>query len=123
MSKPKEKSVTKDKLIGMKVIDSNGKLVGTVKDVGFTVGKSSIALSVEAENGEIQDFSWDDIQGAADFIVLKPNAGQAAAVPQAVAPAAQPAQSSQPLCPTCNQPLTYIQQYKRWYCYNEKKYV
>ena len=31
--------------------------------------------------------------------------------------------SSQPLCPTCNQPLTWIPQYSRWYCYNDKKYV
>jgi hypothetical protein len=28
-----------------------------------------------------------------------------------------------PLCPTCNQPLTYIEQYKRWYCYRDQKYV
>jgi sporulation protein YlmC with PRC-barrel domain len=118
----KEKSVTKDKLIGMKVIDANGKLVGTVKDVGFTVGKAGISLSVEDENGETQDFGWDSIQGAADFVVLKPVAASAAAVTPTVA-AAQPAQSTQPLCPTCNQPLTYVQQYQRWYCYNEKKYV
>src|SRR5208283_1167403 len=43
----------------------------------------------------------------------------------------QPAQTAaavqekqnQPLCPTCNQPLTWIPQYKRWYCYTDKKYV
>ncbi len=118
----KEKSVTKDKLIGMKVIDANGKLVGTVKDVGFTVGKAGISLSVEDENGESQDFGWDSIQGAADFVVLKPVVASAAAATPTVA-AAQSSQSAQPLCPTCNQPLTYVQQYQRWYCYNEKKYV
>ena len=32
-------------------------------------------------------------------------------------------ESTQPLCPTCNQALTWIPQYKRWYCYNDKKYV
>jgi hypothetical protein len=26
-------------------------------------------------------------------------------------------------CPTCGGPLRYIEQYKRWYCDNEKKYV
>jgi len=31
--------------------------------------------------------------------------------------------ASAPTCPTCGQPLTYIQQYQRWYCDNEKKYV
>jgi len=123
----KEKSVSKDKLVGMKVIDSTGKLVGTVKDLGFTVGKAGISLTVEDLNGMTQDFDWDSVQGAVDFVVLKPIATQAqpqavAAAPAAAQPAQQ-AQSSQTLCPTCGQPLTYIQQYKRWYCYNEKKYV
>lgn len=32
-------------------------------------------------------------------------------------------QSKRPLCPTCGQPLTWIKKYKRWYCYNDKKYA
>jgi sporulation protein YlmC with PRC-barrel domain len=126
----KEKSLTKEKLLGMKVIDEDGKLVGTVKDVGFTVGKAGISLSVEDSDGETTDFSWECIQGAADFVVLKPVAQAATqTVPTAqpiMQPAvqtAQPIQQTKPLCTTCNQPLTYIQQYQRWYCYNEKKYV
>jgi sporulation protein YlmC with PRC-barrel domain len=124
----KEKSLTKDKLLGMKVIDADGKLVGTVKDVGFTIGKAGISLSVEDADGAIVDIAWDSIQGAADFVILKP-VGQAAQTISAAQPTMQPAQAAQPvqqtkpLCPTCNQPLTYIQQYQRWYCYNEKKYV
>ena len=27
------------------------------------------------------------------------------------------------VCPACGGPLTYIQQYKRWYCYKCKKYA
>ena len=150
----KDKSVTKDKLIGMKVISAEGKLLGTVKDVGFTVGKASISLSVEDIDGEVQEISWDSIQGAVDFVVLK--ASQAAAeyssVPQTLhqaqpmqqvqhaqpvqqpqyaqpvqtaqpMPVAQPVQQSQPQCPNCRGPLTYIPQYKRWYCYSCKKYA
>ena len=110
MAKPqKEKSVTKDRLIGMKVIDADGNIVGTVKDVGFTVGKAGISLSVEDKDGEIRDIAWENIQGAGDFVLLKP--------------AAQAAQPAQPTCPTCKGPLSYIQQYQRWYCYNCKKYV
>src|SRR5208283_5432749 len=41
---------------------------------------------------------------------------------QSVQTAAQE-KSNQPLCPTCNQSLTWIPQYKRWYCYTDKKYV
>lgn len=109
----------------MTVIDSEGNIVGTVKDVGFTVGKAGISLSVEDKDGDIRDVAWDSIQGAGDFVLLKPSAFQPAVVMQPVQ-AAQPAQQTQqaqPNCPTCGRPLTYVQQYQRWYCYNEKKYV
>jgi sporulation protein YlmC with PRC-barrel domain len=122
----KEKSVTKDKLIDMKVVSADGKLVGTVKDVGFTVGKAGISLSVENEDGDLQDIAWENIQGAADFVVLKPVAARAAetaSLVQTAQPVQQAQQTQQPVCPTCKNPLNYIQQYQRWYCYNCKKYV
>jgi sporulation protein YlmC with PRC-barrel domain len=116
LAKPqKEKSVTKDRLIGMKVIDGEGNLVGTVKDVGFTVGKPGISLSVEDKAGEIQDIPWENIQGAGDFVTLKP-------APQAATPT-QPEPQAQPTCPTCKGPLSFIQQYQRWYCHKCQKYV
>jgi sporulation protein YlmC with PRC-barrel domain len=121
----KDKSVTKDKLVGMKVVSADGKLVGTVKDVGFTIGKAGISLTIEDAEGETQDIAWENIQGAVDFVVLKPVV-QAATEPVPVVQTAQPvqqAQQTQPVCPTCKNPLSYIQQYQRWYCYNCKKYV
>lgn len=123
MSKPqKDKSISKDKLVGMTVIDSDGNNAGTVKDVGFTVGKAGISLSIESKNGDIQDVAWDSIQGVGDFVLLKPSATQPVSAAQP-AQAAQAAQSSQPKCSTCGGPLSYIQQYQRWYCYKCKKYV
>ena len=111
----------------MKVIDEEGKLVGEVKDVGFTVGKAGISLNVEDLNGETVDIAWDRIQGAVDFVVLKPVAQTTTqampAVAQASVQPAQTVQQTKPMCPTCGQPLAFIQQYQRWYCYNEKKYV
>jgi hypothetical protein len=43
-------------------------------------------------------------------------------MPQATMTYAQPAPPPPP-CPTCNQPLTLVQQYNRWYCDNCQKYV
>ncbi len=114
MSKPrKEKSVSKEKLVGIKVIDADGNLVGTVKDVSFTIGKSEISLSVEAKDGTIRDIPWENIQGVGDFIILKPVVAESSIT-------AQPAQQT---CPTCRGPLSYIQQYQRWYCYKCQKYA
>ncbi len=126
-----EKPLTRDALVSMQVIDARGKLVGKVKDVAFAVGRAGISLTVENEEGEVQNIPWEDIQGAADFVVLKPQQAAATAQttfqPQAQQPtqAAQPAQArpNQPTCPTCGRPLTWIPQYQRWYCYNDKKYI
>lgn len=123
MAKPQnEKSVTKDRLVGMTVIDSDGNIVGTVKDIGFTVGKAGVSLNVEAKDGGTKNIAWDNIQGAGDFVVLKPTGAQTTRVVQPVQ-ATQPAQSSQPKCQTCRGQLSYIQQYQRWYCYKCQKYA
>jgi len=121
-----DKPLTRAALVSMQVIDSKGRLIGKVKDIAFAVGKMGNSLSVENEAGETQHIPWEDVQGASDFILLK-------AVPQStyqpqqqqqpVQTSSLSEQSTQPLCPTCNKPLTWIPQYSRWYCYNDKKYV
>jgi sporulation protein YlmC with PRC-barrel domain/ribosomal protein L34E len=134
-----DKPLTKDALVSMQVIDSKGRLVGKVKDVAFIVGQVGISLSVENENGETQSIPWQDIQAASDFILLKPQPQSINQVQSAkkedweevlqedrtkqVQQMVPKKQSAKPLCPTCNQPLTWISQYSRWYCYNDKKYV
>ena len=43
--------------------------------------------------------------------------------PTAAAPPPPPGAAEAPTCPTCGSPLRYIQQYQRWYCDKEQKYV
>jgi hypothetical protein len=38
-------------------------------------------------------------------------------------PPPPPPPQQPPTCPTCGNPLTFIPQYQRWYCYREQKYV
>ena len=128
MEKTTDKPLTREALVSMQVIDAKGRLIGKVKDLAFSVGKNGIALTVENDNGEIQTVAWEDVQAAADFIILKPQMVQNTYQPTQAA--AQPVQqtqpvqqSTQPMCPTCGRPLTWIPQYQRWYCYNDKKYV
>ena len=71
------KTLTSVELVSKKVLDAKGRLVGTVKDVFFQPGKSESSLTVECKDGKIQIIEWSSIQGASDFIVLKP-AGQSA---------------------------------------------
>lgn len=108
----------------MQVIDAEGNLVGKVKDVAFAVGKMGISISVVNDEGETRNIEWEEVQAASDFIILKPSVHSEVQTQQPTQAAQQqPQQKTQPLCPTCNRPLTYIQQYQRWYCYNEKKYA
>lgn len=110
MSK-QEKALTKDRLIGMQVIDSEGNNAGAIKDIAFTVGKMGMTLIVHTEGGQEVEVPWEQIQAAGDYVLLKPMSGQTQTFGQ------------QPVCPTCKGPLSYIQQYQRWYCYKEQKYV
>ena len=112
----------------MQVIDPDGNTVGTVTDIAFTIGKVGQTLIIETKRGDNREVSWDEIQAAGDFIILKPASSQAqtsAFQPSMQQPAVQQqAQQAQtPTCPTCGGPLTYIPQYQRWYCYKDKKYV
>ena len=114
-----DRPLTRDALVSMQVIDAKGRLIGRVKDVNFEIGKLGISISVEKSDGSVEHISWDAVQAATDFILLKPQV-QAQVQFQ---PQPQIQQPAQPLCPTCGKPLTWIPQYKRWYCYNDKKYV
>jgi sporulation protein YlmC with PRC-barrel domain len=120
------KPLTRDALISMQVIDAKGHLLGKVKDVVFAIGKSGIALTVESDAGDVKTVAWEEVQAASDYIILKPV--QAVYQPQQIVQpvqATQPIQQAQtaPLCQTCGKPLTWIPQYQRWYCYNDKKYA
>jgi sporulation protein YlmC with PRC-barrel domain len=105
--------------MGKDVVDQEGNCVGTVKDVDLAIGK--VSLVVEDKDGETRTICWDTVQGASDFIVLKPVQKTVSAAPEV----AQPTQQSQstPPCPICQEPLTWVPQYKRWYCYKDKKYA
>jgi sporulation protein YlmC with PRC-barrel domain len=122
MSKQEKKAMTKDRLIGMQVIDSDGNATGTVQDIAFTVGKVGMTLIVEGKKGETREIAWEEIQAAGDFVVLKAPTGQTQSFGTQTM-GGQPQQTQAPTCPTCGGPLTYIQQYQRWYCYKDKKYV
>jgi sporulation protein YlmC with PRC-barrel domain len=114
-----KKAMTKDRLIGMQVIDSGGNDAGTVQDIAFTVGKVGMTLIVESKKGDSKEVPWEQIQAAGDFVILKPETQSVMGQPMGV----QSQQSQTPVCPTCGGPLTYVQQYQRWYCYKDKKYV
>lgn len=118
----KERSITRERLIGMQVIDGEGYIVGSVKDIGFTIGKVGILLFVEGRDGAAKEVPWEDVQAVGDVVLLKQRQTQVVEVqPQLAQPTAQA--QAPPTCPTCKGPLTWIPQYQRWYCYKCRKYA
>ena len=91
-----DKPLTRDALVSMQVIDAKGRLLGKVKDVAFAVGKMGISLTVENEDGETQNVAWEEVQAAADFIILKPQMVQQ----NTYQPQQQPAQTGSSSSPT-----------------------
>jgi hypothetical protein len=61
------------------------------------------------------------------YYAAPPPAGAPPAAPPPQPPMAAPpaagAPAAAPICPRCGQPATYIAQYGRYYCYNDKQYV
>ncbi len=111
----KKRALTKDRLVGMKVINGEGMLLGEVRDIAFTVGTPiSMVILLKAKDGQDKEIRWEEVQAAGDFVILKPKQASAAA------PAGQTTAAT---CPTCGGPLTFIQQYQRWYCPKDQKYV
>jgi sporulation protein YlmC with PRC-barrel domain len=78
------KSFHKEELQGKKVIDSSGKVRGTVKDVVFSLD-GNVALIIEKEDGGEASVPMSKVMGISDYIVMK---GEAPAeVPKPAAPA------------------------------------
>lgn len=117
----KQKRVlTRDNLIGMQIINSEGYILGNVKEVALVLGEPDQAITIEDSQGKLNCIRWSDVAVAGDVILLKSvgvTAADAPAVTQSFAqsyvpPVAQPyAQSvaspaSQTnVCPKCGAEL------------------
>ena len=64
-----QKYLSKD-IIGKQVIDSNAKIIGTVKDVSFDLAAKNIALIVSTKTGVDVVINADDITGMDEVTLL-----------------------------------------------------
>lgn len=132
--------IPRGKLIGMQVYNPDGTFVGTVQDIALPLGGGEMGILISTKVQTTETIPWSKISAVGDIIILKEKL-EIKAPPAEVAPtyAAPPTakeerkglgvitgafkRGEKPACPTCGKPLTYIEQYKRWYCYNCGKYV
>lgn len=135
--------IPRGKLIGMHVYNPNGTFVGTVQDIALPLGEGEMGIVVVTRAQTLETLPWSKISAVGDIIILKENVEvKTPPAEMVVPPVASASQASsaekgvlksitgafrrggeKPICPTCGKPLTYIEQYKRWYCYKCSKYV
>ena len=99
--------------------------------VAITQLKEGSSVYVESRAKQLIAYGKDAKNVNSIFAELDkriPSVGARAASPPSVSPSTVPPLPPPPpaaiaqTCPTCHKPLTFIQQYGRWYCYNCEKY-
>lgn len=83
--KKQKRILTKDKLIGMQVINSDGYVLGKVKELSLVVGESDQALIIEDDQSKEDIIRWSDVSAAGDVILLKPQGNAGSGSPAGVA--------------------------------------
>ncbi|MHA2408193.1 MAG: zinc-ribbon domain-containing protein [Candidatus Ranarchaeia archaeon] len=104
-----KKYLTRDKIIGKKVIDSKASIVGTVKDLSFNLVDGEVVLTVTTTEGTDIDVSSKSVSSVGDLILLKQiiDAQEQPETPTTPAPPAEPpakpsSTQTPGLCPECS---------------------
>lgn len=98
-----KRALTRDNLIGMQVISSEGYIVGKVKELALIVGESDQSLTVESGEGKIDNLRWSDVAAAGDVILLKAGSVLDAPAPATTQTVARPV--SQPVAHPVARPV------------------
>ena len=88
--KRQNQPLTKDRIVGMQVVDADGYFVGKVRDISLCVGEMDQALVIETVDGVEEIRRWSEVAGAGDLILLRPSDPEPRVVPaQAPEPSSQ----------------------------------
>ena len=62
--------LTKDKIIGKQVVDTQANIVGTVKDLSFDIVAKKIAITITTQDGEDINVVSEAVKAIGDIILL-----------------------------------------------------
>jgi len=71
MEKRQNQPLTKERIVGMQVVDADGYFVGKVRDISLCVGEMDQALVIETTEGDEEIHRWSEVTGAGDVILLR----------------------------------------------------
>ncbi len=139
-------SITRSQLIGKDVYNPDGSYIGSILDVGFTIGSGQMTLVIKISKTETIELEWEKVSAAQDITILKENLDLNTVKKTIIQPAQpelvqqqnpqqkggflsrrgspkEPEHTGPVTCPTCGNPATWVPQYNRYYCYTCQKYL
>ena len=118
--KPERKVIHRRKIIGLKVYDAEARYIGDVADLGIPLGTvEGVYLVVRTIAGTTIEVPWKDVAKVGDIVLLS----KTIELPKVTPKPTEVKPTTPRICPWCGKPATWIEQYKRWYCYNCGKYL
>ena len=66
-----KKLLSRDKIVGKQVIDSNGTILGTVKDIAFDIPSAKMALTLVDAKGKATEVASEDVSAVDDVVLLR----------------------------------------------------
>jgi sporulation protein YlmC with PRC-barrel domain len=67
--------VTREQIIGMQVISSQARIIGSVKNLSLVVGETDQALIIETKDGEEKVVRWSEVAAIGDMVLLREKTG------------------------------------------------
>ena len=103
------KFLTRDKIVGKQVVDSNGITLGAIKEIAFDLAHKEMSITVVDDKGKETEVSGNNVATVGDVVLLKgPQKVEAVATPPTPAPSTRPAPTpsvkaptTPGLCPNC----------------------
>ena len=62
--------LSREKIVGKQVIDENGIIVGTVKDITFDLPRGKMSITMADDKGKETDISSDNVSAVGDVVLL-----------------------------------------------------
>ena len=94
-----KKFLTRDKIVGKQVVDSNGVTLGTIKEISFDLAHKEMSITLADEKGKETEISGNNVAAVGDVVLLKAPQVEAPEAPRPPPPA-KPTPTSTAKAPT-----------------------
>lgn len=96
--------IKRGEVVGKQVVEKRGYIIGSVKDLSFTLTAGGVELAITVDSGGKEiSIPWEEIQAIGDVVILKTEHEKPPSPPLAAAPTPTPLPSVglERVCPYC----------------------